>query len=320
MAKPWTEILRTFGRSLIERLCSLLLTISVLAGFLAPLVARAQDYAPPRPKFALLIGNGDYDENSKFTKKMDTPKGRLTDLKNPCHDIELIEARLLQKKWLPGNIFKRCNATKSDFLSLLADFSQSYMQSSNPFGLIYYAGHGIQIGPTTYVFGVDTQANLNQVKEIWKKFGPAGNLFKGGIRLREEILSSIGALGDGTILIVLDACREDPIIPMLKKDVDAKVAISGPSIAPSPAPVPGIKYLFSTADGQLADDGVGDNSPFAEVFASELAAPGSVKVTDLISKAVFNVYTNTKDNSLPQVPEETGTLRPPPPENCFGSC
>lgn len=296
------------------RVCMTFLVICTLSTHVA---AQVGTPAQVQPKIALLIGNWDYDENKIFTEKKDAPPDRLTDLRNPCNDIELIEAHLIASGWSKENIIKACNAQKKDMLTLIEDFTQRYMLSSQAFGFIYYAGHGVQIDHDTYIFGVDTKVDINNTLSIFNARGSAANLFKGGIRLRQEVLSNIGAVGSGTIFIVLDACRENPLMPLLRQTISGAL-ISAPSAGPTPQPMPGMKYLFSTADGQLADDGAGGNSPFALSFAGQLTNGVSVDVT--IRKVVYDVFDRTRVTHLPQVPEESGTLRPPPPEICFGNC
>lgn len=267
---------------------------------------------PVEARVALIIGNSDYDESGAYTKRENTPVNRLPDLKNPCNDAELIAAKLIILGWSETNIIQRCNSTKREMLQAIEDFSLIYMSKSPAFGFVYYAGHGVQIEDDTYMFGVDTLVDIDSSVNIYKNFKKA-NLFKGGVRIRQEVLSSIGTGGAGSLLLVLDACRENPLFPALRaKNIQM---ISGPRKG---EPIPGIKHLFSTANGRLASDGIAGNSPFASVFAEEMKNGRSVST--IIEHVVTKLYEQTLDTDLPQIPDEVGSFRPPPPKTCFGSC
>ena len=280
------------------------------------LLTAIQSVAAQDNRIALIIGNSDYDQNNRHTDVKDTPKDRLTDLPNGCSDAELIQSILIKLKWQDKNILFRCNASKKDIIELLEDFTQLYMSSTRPFGFIYYAGHGVQIGDSTYIFGVDTKIDIDNTISILKNH-PNGHLFKGGVRLKADIVSTLGGPGNGSLFIVLDACRENPVAPLLRQRSIANV--SAPRKIDETTPVPGIKYLFSTAAGKLASDGAGaGNSPFALIFAQELAK--NAKADYLIRHVVDKVYSKTLESALPQMPDEAGTFRAPPPDACFQEC
>jgi uncharacterized caspase-like protein len=286
------------------------------------LPSAAQDSITPEqhPKMALLIGNADYDENGTFTPANETPEDRLPDLRNPCNDVMLIESKLIRLGWDEHNVITLCNAKKIDIIEAIQDFTQNYMSGVQPFGFIYYSGHGVQVDADTYIFGVDTQADIDKAVDRYHR-NPHSTLFVGGIRLREEILDEIGDPGNGSILLVLDACRENPIVEAMAR---RGITIGGPRRGARPAP--GLKMLFSTADGDLAGDGAGGNSPFATIFARNMMSEPSVDY--LIRSVVYDVYQETSDpqkrarlfTNIVQLPDEVGTLQRPPPDVCFTNC
>ena len=79
-----------------------------------------------------------------------------------------------------------------------------------------------------------------------------------------------------------------------------------------------MKYLYSTANGRLASDGAGGNSPFATQFADQMDKQPNID--HFIRHVVKRVIDATKSTPLPQVPEEIGTFNPPPPDACFRMC
>ncbi|ULO25079.1 caspase family protein [Methylocystis sp. SB2] len=263
-------------------------------------------------KFALIIGNSNYNTPGSFTPKDKTLKNHLNDLRNPCNDAELIAKSLLEAHWEEKDVSLACNLKRAEILELVEKFAFRFMVSKAPFGFLYYAGHGVQINDDTYIFGSDTEFDVNQTVEILKNHANA-RLFKGAVKLRDEILSTIGEPGNGSLLLVLDACRDNPLVPALKSK--GVTMVSGPQKG---EPLPGLKQLYSTAKGKPASDGSGGNSPFAQQFASELSKHDTVD--HVIRGVVKTVYDKTKDSQLPQVPDETGSLMPPPPETCFRKC
>jgi uncharacterized caspase-like protein len=86
-------------------------------------------------------------------------------------------------------------------------------------------------------------------------------------------------------LILLDACRDNPFAPQMRKTAPAQVAVaSGPaggatktrsaSRGLSEVKVSGATLVvFAAKHGQTALDGDGENSPFAVAFAQRIATP-----------------------------------------------
>jgi uncharacterized caspase-like protein len=72
-------------------------------------------------------------------------------------------------------------------------------------------------------------------------------------------------------LVILDACRENPFI--------AKMASAGGSRSVGRGlariePEGGVMVAYSAKNGQVAQDGDGDNSPFAQALLDHLGEPG----------------------------------------------
>jgi uncharacterized caspase-like protein len=203
----------------------------------------------------------------------------------------------------------------------MQEFADDFMTGEFPFGFIYYAGHGAQVDRDTYIFGTDAENDIDNVVNRYSH-SPDANLFRGGIKFRDEILDQIGSPGKGTLFVVLDACRENPLFDNLRA---RKIPLTGP-LGRSIQPFPGLKILYSTSGGAIAGDGAGGNSPFATIFAREMMKTASVDY--LIRSVVHDVFFETSDPSSRQTlltnviqsPEETGSLQEPPPDVCFSTC
>lgn len=291
----------------IPRVLSTLLAL--LAG---SLVATAQERAlqeetASTKRIALLIGNENYNQTPPAPELQ-----KLRVLSNPCDDVEAVAAMLEQAGWAPDKeIIVYCNAERSDIKKAIDHFKDEYLSSDRSFGFIYYAGHGVQVGKETYLFGTDSWLNLQRATELADDRVP-GSIFRGGVRLYADIISQVGDAGTGSIFIVIDACRETPVDLILKQK---GVTVSGGAY---PKPVVGVKLLFSTAFGELASDGVTSGSPFSLAFVEHLKEVGNVDL--LVSHVVSTVSKNTANSSIPQVPDTIGSLNPPPPVGCLTKC
>jgi uncharacterized caspase-like protein len=300
------------------------LLVALLAlGQVAIAQAVAQDNVPPPvgPKYALLIGNANYDREEGYTPSSQRATGNMADLRNPCNDVILIESKLIQLKWDKKNILMKCDATTWEINELVQEFAGNYMSSKHPFGFIYYAGHGAQVGSDTYIFGVNAVEDIEKVASRYMH-SPRANLFPGGMKLREAILDQVGEPGKGNLFVVLDACRDNPVFDQLRL---LNIPVTGPTVS-GDEPILGMKFLYSTTRGKVAGDGLGGNSPFATIFASQVMSATSVDY--LIRAVVTRVYTQTSDpeqraklyTNVVQMPEESGTLQEPPPDACFAVC
>lgn len=124
--------------------------------------------------------------------------------------------------------------------------------------VVFYAGHGVQIGTTNYLLPVDIAGQSEE-------------------QIRDEAIQMQRILDDmqerrtGFLLMIVDACRDNPF----------KVAgrtLGGRGLAPTTAAT-GQMIIFSAGTGQQALDklGVDDTEPnslFTRLFLREMKTPG----------------------------------------------
>ena len=124
--------------------------------------------------------------------------------------------------------------------------------------VVFYAGHGVQIGTTNYLLPVDIAGQSEE-------------------QIRDEAIQMQRILDDmqerrtGFLLMIVDACRDNPF----------KVAgrtLGGRGLAPTSAAT-GQMIIFSAGTGQQALDklGVDDTEPnslFTRLFLREMKTPG----------------------------------------------
>lgn len=169
--------------------------------------------------------------------------------------------------------------------------------------LIYFAGHGVEIGGQNLLLPVDAGGTT------------AAALAASALPL-EDVVSVARAVAP-TALIVLDACRDDPFAPQAAATggSDGRGATSLLAEATDPAPRPGlgrmgraegVLFAFAAAPGETAADGSGTNSPFTAALVSYLGTEG-LEVRSALTLVQQEVYDRTRGRQLPYV--ESGLPR-----------
>ncbi|HXH46688.1 MAG TPA: caspase family protein [Bradyrhizobium sp.] len=127
--------------------------------------------------------------------------------------------------------------------------------------VVYYAGHGLEIGGTNYLIPVD--ARLASDRDAEDEAIPLERLVSsadGARRLR---------------LIILDACRDNPFVGTMRRERRnmATRAVSGGLGKVEPTMTDTL-IAYAAKAGSTADDGDGDHSPFTTAVLKNLTVPG----------------------------------------------
>ena len=210
---------------------------------------------------ALIVGNSAYSGSAK--------------LPNPINDAKAMSAKLSS---LGFKVTEAVDADRIKLVTALSEFSQT--AAGADVTLLFYAGHGVQISGTNYMLPVDL--NMNDLHQVPLQ----------GISLNDVVEKY---LPGKTKLVFLDACRDNPLIP-----------VSGRGVGRGLAPISvseGTLIAYSTKDGQLAMDGVGKNSPFTEALLNHLDDQDDIAV--VLRKVRDEVMRNTGNK---QQPWEYGSL------------
>jgi uncharacterized caspase-like protein len=137
--------------------------------------------------------------------------------------------------------------------------------------LVYYAGHGIEVGGVNYLVPVDARLAVDR-----------------DIQFEAVPLDQVLAAVDGARklkLVVLDDCRDNPFAPRktAAPETDASARSTGGATVASRSIGRGLAevkepgatlVVFAAKNGQVALDGEGVNSPFAVAVLQRLATPG----------------------------------------------
>ncbi|HYZ64482.1 MAG TPA: caspase family protein, partial [Acetobacteraceae bacterium] len=127
--------------------------------------------------------------------------------------------------------------------------------------LLFYAGHGVQVGRENYLLPAD--ARLERERDL---------LYEGvALELAMGEVSQAGRLG----IVMLDACRNNPFVERMSR----AMTIAGRGVASSGlarvdnVPRNTVVAMATKAD-QVAEDGEGEHSPFASALLAHFATPG----------------------------------------------
>lgn len=248
-----------------------LILLSML--ILVSVQVQAQSTQPRVAKrVALLIGNATYPGAPQGERK----------LNNPVKDAQLL-----------GQVLK--DELKFDEVQVLPDLKAEALDSAitrfidkaaeNPLDtiIIYFSGHGI-FGKDrhNYLLGIDANTGAPNRRELkWQ-----------GVRAA-EVRDRLKGLNARVAILVLDACRSGP---GRGKDGDKALRYMGHQ--------PGVVVAYATAEGEIADDGNGSNSPYAEALARAWRNSGLSVVRQL-----DEVADEVKQKVPGQQPMHESTLR-----------
>jgi uncharacterized caspase-like protein len=150
--------------------------------------------------------------------------------------------------------------------------------------ILFYAGHGLQVGGINYIVPVDLSGAGATV---------------GTIKLNAVSLNdALEYLPARTRLVFLDACRDNP----LARSLLATRSASGIGLAPVNT-ISGSLVAYATKDGSTAEDGSGRNSPYTAALLQHLDSEEDIAVVQRrVREAVLAATSNRQE------PWEYGSL------------
>jgi hypothetical protein len=242
--------------------------LTVVAAVLALVFALHTPAAAARHAF--IVGNSAYTT--------------VPQLPNPANDARDLAQRL---EALGYRVTLGLDLTRSRFLQSF----QSFMRGLGPddVALLYYAGHGLQIGGENYLFPVD--ATVASEADARTRLVPLNALIADLSRTTK------------TRLVILDACRNNPFAEQLAASDATRSAGQSRGLARVYAGV-GSFIAYSTQPGNVALDGQGRNSPFTDALLRHMATPGA-DVHAVMRRVRADVGRATSEQ---QVPWENSSL------------
>jgi hypothetical protein len=213
----------------------------VLNGFLLPRLAAqgvAAAAAPPAPKFALLVGVGDYEVNKDpAAAARFKVRGNIKNLSGPKNDVEDVRALLVEKFEFPDDkahvrTLVNREATREDILGSLKNFllaAAREHRTERPTVVFYFAGHGRQAADVNGDEGDGTDETLVPVDS------DVGGVNRDIIDDElDEILQQLVPLTPN-ITFVIDSCHSGTVTRSFDEALVARQADDRDDAHPPPA-------------------------------------------------------------------------------------
>ena len=230
---------------------------------LAALTPQAPAGATTTRRVALVIGNGAYQN--------------VHPLANPPRDARLVADALravgFQEVTLANDL------TRDKFFDTLHAFALAAEKAD--WAVVYYAGHGLEIGGVNYMVPVDAKLAVDKDAETE------------AVAL-EQVIAAVGAARK-LHLVMLDACRDNPFVAAMQRTIALKLVDKGLS---NIEPGAGFMVVYAAKHGETAQDGKGIDSPFAIAVARDVKEP-HVEVRKLFDIVRDDVWNSTKHEQQP---------------------
>jgi Caspase domain len=211
---------------------------ALFASFLLVAIPTGGAYAERR--VALIIGNAEYQH-------ADT-------LVNTINDADAITQ--LFKRAGFDVVDEQKNVGVVDFKRAVRDFFNTARDAD--IAVVYYSGHGIEVGGANYLIPVDA------------KLLSAFDVDDEAVQLDRVLLATQPA--KRLSLVILDACRENPFL-LAQGGLTATRSVATRLIGVEPTRADTL-VAYAAKAGSVSYDGVGSNSPFTTALVKYATQPG----------------------------------------------
>ena len=214
-------------------------------------------------RVALVIGNASY--------------AGAPALRNAVNDAEDVAAKLRGLGFsLIGNK-AHPNVTRTEMARLIRDFGNAAGEGDT--ALFYFAGHGVAGNNDNWLLPVD-DADI-KVQEDVPDFAVSAR----------SVLSRMEQRGSGINVVILDACRNNPL-------PDRRRSVAGTrGLARMTAPA-GSFIAYAASPGQAAADGTGRNGTFTAALLALIDTQG-IRIDDLFAEVGKRVRKATNGEQVP---------------------
>ena len=219
-------------------------------------------------RVALVIGNGAYKHGET--------------LNNPVNDAKEMANSLAR---LGFEIHRGFDLPKSEMESLIRTYAKA--TEGADLALVFYAGHGIQVGGENYLLPIDAAPQ------------DAADLDFFGVRT--DLLMRQINRNTRYRIVMLDACRDNPFPDTLQSGSSGNAPLSvGRGLAEMTVPEGGNGSLivFATDPGNIALDGTDGNSPFTSALLRHMETPDT-NILTMLTHVNRDVAAQTRGKQRP---------------------
>ena len=217
----------------------------------------ASAQAPTDLRLALVIGNSAYAG---------------APLLNPANDAKAMSDAL---RGMGFTVIDARDASKQQMEAAIGQ-ARDALKGRNGVGMLYYAGHGLQLDWRNYMVPVDA------------RFANAADVPAHAVDV-QQVVEAFRAAGNRMNIVVLDACRDNPFAG----------TASGKGLAQMDAP-PGTLLAYATAPGNVAEDGdaASGNGLYTRFLVQEIQQPGA-RIEDVFKRVRFQVRERSQGRQIP---------------------
>ena len=209
-----------------------------VAALLLAVAGSGVSLASAAGRVALVIGNSEYEHSTR--------------LRNPGNDAAAIRDALTR---LGFEVVFRLDADEDVMDDALAEFERRSERAD--VALVFYAGHGMEMGGVNYLVPVD--ARLASSAAVTRETIPLGDVLN-------------AAAGASTRIVILDACRNNPFVRSMRGATRNNVREEGGLAAVAAGA--GSLVAYAAAEGEVAADGEGRHSPFTSALLDHIERRG----------------------------------------------
>jgi formylglycine-generating enzyme required for sulfatase activity len=241
-------------------------SLSILLAFMLGLLSSVQLVGAQGRRVALVIGNSKY---------VNTPV-----LANPANDAADVAAVLRE---LGFEVIPGFDLTYEGMRNAVMAFSQK-MEGADV-GLLFYAGHGIQISDRNYL--IPTDASLRHPRDVELSLLELDTILK---QMERET---------DTRIIILDACRDNPLADALANaPIGSRRGVGRGLSQFMGTQDTGTYIAFATKPGHVASDGAGRNSPFTASLKEHIRS-SRLNIGELMVDVRKDVVRVTNNQQVP---------------------
>ena len=244
-------------------LAVVLAAVAVLHGARAP--------AAEESRLALVIGNAAYSP----------PDGALA---NAANDARLVAETLTE---LGFRVRLLENADHATMRRQIREFEDE-LRRVGGVAFLYFAGHGVQLEGHNYLMPVGAGV-INELD------------LRGRTVDATELTERLRATGNRLNIVILDACRNNPLY---RPTFATTRGVGAPVGLASVPPAAGMVVAFATESGRVASDGSGGHGIYAKYLVQYMRTPG-LPLEQMFKRVREAVAAETKGR---QIPVEFSTL------------
>ena len=195
-------------------------------------------------RVALVVGNAIYDHEGK--------------LKNPANDARAVATALRQLGF--SEVREATNLNRTGLLAALRSFGE--LAEKSDWAMVYYSGHGIEVGGTNFLIPVDARLESADSAE--------------DEAVSVDRLLSLTGSPHVVKVVILDACRSNAF-PNKWSGRGATKGGRSKGFAPVKAES-GTLIAFAAQPGSTASDGDGELNPYAEALVRHLPTAVDIRL------------------------------------------